>query len=122
MEWTSFLLVTLFSFHQVHKLCGMLGRTILKRRLFRTIKTSTAFAFITSATALNQLPMFTSTTANLEILQFPCLGDNYGYLLHDAKTGCTAAVDTPDASTYRNMLEKKGWTLTHILNTHHHWE
>lgn len=100
----------------------MLGRTILKRRLFRTIKTSTAFALFTSATALNQLPMFTSATANLEILQFPCLGDNYGYLLHDAKTGCTAAVDTPDATTYRNMLEKKGWTLTHILNTHHHWE
>jgi glyoxylase-like metal-dependent hydrolase (beta-lactamase superfamily II) len=102
----------------------MLGRTILlKQQFFRTIKTSAAFAFITSATALTQLPMvFTSVTANLEICQFSCLGDNYGYLLHDTKTGSTAAIDTPDATAYTNVLRSKGWTLTHIFNTHHHWE
>jgi len=56
----------------------------------------------------------------LEVAQFPCLDDNYGYLIHDPKTGQTAAVDTPCAVTYKRELEKRGWTLTHILNTHHH--
>jgi hydroxyacylglutathione hydrolase len=51
---------------------------------------------------------------------FPCLADNYGYLLHDADTGVTAAVDTPDAAEIEKQLAVKGWQLTHILNTHHH--
>jgi len=57
---------------------------------------------------------------SLEVAQFPCLSDNYGYLIHDATTGQTAAIDTPDATAYKQELEKRGWTLTHILNTHHH--
>ena len=32
--------------------------------------------------------------AALQIEQFPCLSDNYGYLLHDPASGLTAAVDT----------------------------
>ena len=56
----------------------------------------------------------------LTIHMFPCLADNYGYLLHDAESGATAAVDTPDAHAIAAELEKKGWRLTHILNTHHH--
>lgn len=56
----------------------------------------------------------------LEIHQFPCLADNYGYLLHDASSNVTAAVDTPDASEIFRQLDAKGWRLTHILNTHHH--
>jgi hydroxyacylglutathione hydrolase len=51
---------------------------------------------------------------------FPCLADNYGYLLHDSDTGVTAAVDTPDAEEIVRQLAAKGWQLTHILNTHHH--
>ena len=35
--------------------------------------------------------------SELTIHMFPCLADNYGYLLHDAESGTTAAVDTPDA-------------------------
>lgn len=61
-----------------------------------------------------------SKAGSLEIAQFPCLGDNYGYLIHNPKTGETAAVDTPCATAYKNELSKRGWTLTHILNTHHH--
>lgn len=45
---------------------------------------------------------------------------HYSYLIHDATTGQTAAIDTPDATAYKQELEKRGWTLTHILNTHHH--
>ena len=41
-------------------------------------------------------------------------------MIHDPKTGQTAAVDTPCAATYKEELEKRGWKLTHILNTHHH--
>ncbi len=56
----------------------------------------------------------------LTIHMFPCLADNYGYLLHDAETGETAAVDTPDAAEIAAQLDAKGWRLTHIFNTHHH--
>ena len=58
--------------------------------------------------------------SNLTIHMFPCLADNYGYLLHDAESGATAAVDTPDAAAIEAQLDAKGWRLTHILNTHHH--
>lgn len=56
----------------------------------------------------------------LDIRQFPCLSDNYGFLLHDRETGATAAVDTPDADAVARECEAAGWRLTHILNTHHH--
>ena len=58
--------------------------------------------------------------SNLTIHMFPCLADNYGYLLHDEEAGVTAAVDTPDAAAIHAQLAAKGWRLTHILNTHHH--
>ena len=58
--------------------------------------------------------------STLEIHMFPCLADNYGYLLHDGDSGATAAVDTPDAGEILAQLTAKGWRLTHILNTHHH--
>lgn len=56
----------------------------------------------------------------IEIHMFPCLQDNYAYLLHDASAGVTAAVDTPDAEAILAALAAKSWRLTHILNTHHH--
>ena len=58
--------------------------------------------------------------SELTIHMFPCLADNYGYLLHDADSGETAAVDTPDAAAIQAQLAAKGWRLTHIFNTHHH--
>ena len=54
----------------------------------------------------------------LEIFQFPCLSDNYGYLIHAGAE--TATIDTPDAEAIMKALKSKGWKLTHILNTHHH--
>jgi len=56
----------------------------------------------------------------LHVHQFPCLSDNYGYLLHDPASGETAAIDTPDATEYLKQAEAKGWTITHIWNTHWH--
>ena len=58
----------------------------------------------------------------LEIFQFPCLSDNYGYLVHDPATGATAAIDTPEVEPILKALSDKGWKLTHILNTHHHFD
>lgn len=59
-------------------------------------------------------------TSPLEIHMFPCLADNYGFLIHDPDVSVTAAIDTPDAGAILNALEQKAWQLTHILNTHHH--
>jgi len=56
----------------------------------------------------------------LQIEQFPCLSDNYGFLIHDDETGATACIDTPEVQPIMEACEKRGWTLTHILNTHHH--
>ncbi len=56
----------------------------------------------------------------LEIHQFPCLSDNYGVLIHDPKTNATASIDAPDADAVNTALVEKGWSLTHILTTHHH--
>jgi len=58
--------------------------------------------------------------ATLQIHQFPCLSDNFGVLLHDAKDGVTASIDAPDAGAVAAALKQKGWKLTHILTTHHH--
>ncbi len=55
-----------------------------------------------------------------EIFQFPCLNDNYGVLLHDEASQTTASIDAPEAAAIRSALAKKNWSLTHILNTHHH--
>jgi hydroxyacylglutathione hydrolase len=55
-----------------------------------------------------------------EIRLFPCLTDNFGYLIHDPATGATASVDAPEAAPIAKALEREGWTLTDILVTHHH--
>jgi hydroxyacylglutathione hydrolase len=56
----------------------------------------------------------------LQIHQFPCLDDNYGFLIHDAGTGATAAIDTPDAAEILRQADLKGWSISEIWNTHWH--
>jgi len=56
----------------------------------------------------------------LEVHQFPCLSDNYGFLVHDAASGETVAIDTPDGGEYLAQAAAKGWTITQIWNTHWH--
>lgn len=56
----------------------------------------------------------------LQIVTVPCRTDNYAFLAHDPATGATAAVDVPEAAPIRQALEKQGWTLSHVLLTHHH--
>lgn len=56
----------------------------------------------------------------LQIHQFPCLSDNYGFLVHDPATGATATIDTPDAEEILRQAAAKGWRITDIWNTHWH--
>jgi hydroxyacylglutathione hydrolase len=56
----------------------------------------------------------------LQIHQFPCLTDNYGFLLHDPASGETAAIDTPDGAEYLRQADARGWRITQIWNTHWH--
>lgn len=60
--------------------------------------------------------------AELEIHQFPCLESNYGVLVRDPTTNQVASIDAPVAAQVRDALKDKGWTLTHILTTHYHWD
>ncbi len=63
-----------------------------------------------------------SAAPSVEIRQFPCLSDNFGVLIHDPDSGTTVAIDVPDAAPYLAVLEETGWSLSHILITHHHWD
>jgi len=60
--------------------------------------------------------------AALEIALVPCLKDNYAYLVHDSEAGLTAIVDPSEPDPVRKALDARGWKLTHILNTHHHFD
>ncbi len=56
----------------------------------------------------------------LELIQIPCLSDNYTVLAHEPSTGETFCVDAPEARPILSILAEKGWKLTHLLITHHH--
>ena len=58
----------------------------------------------------------------LQIEQFMCRSDNFGVLVHDTATGATASIDAPEENPILDVLEEKGWQLTHIFTTHHHMD
>jgi len=58
----------------------------------------------------------------IEIATIPALSDNYIFLIHDPDSKETACIDVPDAAPVLEALAERGWTLTHILLTHHHWD
>jgi len=58
----------------------------------------------------------------LEIVTVPCLADNYAFLIHSTETGETAVVDVPEVAPIEAALTGRGWSLSHILVTHHHWD
>ena len=58
----------------------------------------------------------------LEIIQIPVLADNYIYLIHDEASGETAVIDPALSQPVLDVLDEKGWRLTYVLNTHHHWD
>ncbi|OAN48010.1 hydroxyacylglutathione hydrolase [Paramagnetospirillum marisnigri] len=58
--------------------------------------------------------------AKIVVEQIPVLSDNYITLAHEPVSGATAAVDPAVAEPVLEHLAARGWTLSHILNTHHH--
>ena len=56
----------------------------------------------------------------LDLVTLPCLSDNYCFLMHCSESGDTAVIDVPEAAPVAAELKKRGWTLTHVLLTHHH--
>jgi hydroxyacylglutathione hydrolase len=56
----------------------------------------------------------------LKVHQFPCLSDNYGFLIRDEASGLAACIDTPEAGAILRELKSLGWELALILNTHWH--
>ncbi|MGD0190483.1 MAG: hydroxyacylglutathione hydrolase [Rhizomicrobium sp.] len=58
----------------------------------------------------------------LQIELVPCLSDNYAYLVHDPDEGVCAIVDPSEPAPVKAALARHGLRLTHILNTHHHFD
>jgi len=58
--------------------------------------------------------------AQLDVELVPVLSDNYVYLAHEPESGETAVVDPAVAGPVLDAAERRGWRITHILNTHHH--
>jgi hydroxyacylglutathione hydrolase len=58
----------------------------------------------------------------LDVVQLITRSDNYAVLLHDAASGATAAIDAPAADPIISALKERGWTLSHILVTHKHFD
>lgn len=54
----------------------------------------------------------------MEIHLVPAFNDNYIYILRDGDS--VGVVDPGDAAPVLAALERRGWRLTHILDTHHH--
>src|SRR4051794_27032895 len=57
----------------------------------------------------------------MEIVAVPAFTDNYIWLVHDEPSGETAVVDPGDAGPALAEARRRGWTITQVWNTHHHW-
>lgn len=58
----------------------------------------------------------------LDIRTVPVLNDNYALLIHDPNTGATACVDAAVSAPIISAAKDLGWTISHILVTHPHWD
>ena len=56
----------------------------------------------------------------LEIVRIPVLSDNYVWLAREPLSGAVAVVDPAVAAPVLAEAGRRGWKITHILNTHHH--
>ncbi len=58
----------------------------------------------------------------LEVVPVPAFSDNYIWLVHDQASGETAVVDPGDAAPALAEVQRRGWRVTQVWNTHHHWD
>ena len=56
----------------------------------------------------------------LEVVRIPVLSDNYIWLVHDAASGETVAVDPAVADPVLEAAAARGWRIDQIWNTHWH--
>ncbi|PVH29819.1 hydroxyacylglutathione hydrolase [Pararhodobacter oceanensis] len=56
----------------------------------------------------------------IEIIR--CLSDNYAFLIHDPAAGEVTLIDAPEAAPILDVLADRGWNLTRVYLTHHHWD
>ncbi len=56
------------------------------------------------------------------LVTIPCLSDNYAFLLRDKASGNVALIDVPEAEPITAELDRRGWTLSQIWLTHHHYD
>uniref|UniRef100_A0A7S4EWL3 hydroxyacylglutathione hydrolase n=1 Tax=Chrysotila carterae TaxID=13221 RepID=A0A7S4EWL3_CHRCT len=82
------------------------------------LRLSVPHTLLSRSTSAKQLS--TVAMPSVEVEQFRALNDNYAFLVHDASTGATMAIDTPEVSPIMDVLNRRGWKLSHVLNTHHH--
>lgn len=60
--------------------------------------------------------------STLDIVRIPALRDNYLWLIRCRQTGTTGIVDPAEAPPVDAELQRRGWTLDWIVNTHHHMD
>ena len=58
----------------------------------------------------------------LEVVPVPAFADNYIWLVRDEASGETAVVDPGDAAPALTEAQRRGWAITQVWNTHHHWD
>jgi hydroxyacylglutathione hydrolase len=56
----------------------------------------------------------------VEVVPVPALNDNYVWMIHDAASGETAAVDPSVDKGVLEAASERGWTIGQVLNTHWH--
>jgi len=56
----------------------------------------------------------------LEVVCVPILSDNYVWLIHDAESGETVAVDPGEAAPVLAAAEARGWRIGQVWTTHWH--
>ncbi len=56
----------------------------------------------------------------LEVVRVPMLSDNYAWLVHDAASGETLAVDPGEAAPMLAAAAERGWRISQVWATHWH--
>jgi len=66
--------------------------------------------------------MWSYEHSGFTVHQIPALSDNYIYLIDEAESGLLAVVDPATCEDVAATCKRMDRKLTHILNTHHHWD
>ncbi len=66
--------------------------------------------------------MWSYQHAGFSVHQLPVLRDNYIYLIESEASDALIAIDPAEAVPVQQACKVIGKPLTHIFNTHHHWD